>query len=306
MSSPQIATRVSRIGLLLALWLACDRGLSLFNAAVFQFAHFNYPIMLCALHFVFHTFFTSTYLSISKGGPSAELDEKGTNNIRAFSTLFMAAVVLENLCLRYVSVSFLQVFHSTVPAMVIPLSALILQEYFSTRVKLCLVPMLLGVALAACGDIEFNLFGACLCFIGYFFAALKLVLSNKFLSGIYSVHPLALLKSVSPVAFLQLVLLSVYLGEAKALINNCDTYLNFHDLSLIFGSAVISLLFHWVSFEVCKATSALTMSIVETVRDSLLVFLSVFIFGNVTPVSTAGISLAMTGSALYSYVRIMS
>jgi len=262
--------------------------------------------MLCALHFLFQTLFTSTYLAIAKGVSVAELDEKGTNIIRAFSILFMANVVFGNASLRYVTVSFRQVFHSSIPAMVIPLSAIVLQKYFSTRVKLCLVPTLLGVALAAYGDIDFNLFGAILCFVGCFLAALKSVLSNKFLSGTYSLHPFDLLNRVAPLAFLQLLPLSLYLGEAEGLIDKWETYLNFHALSLIFGSAVVSLLLNWVSFEVCKATSALTMSLVGTVRDSLTVLLSVVIFGNViTPLNAAGICLAMTGSASYSYVSYL-
>eukprot|EP00274_Cyanoptyche_gloeocystis_P001663 CAMPEP_0196662600 /NCGR_PEP_ID=MMETSP1086-20130531/49493_1 /TAXON_ID=77921 /ORGANISM="Cyanoptyche gloeocystis , Strain SAG4.97" /LENGTH=265 /DNA_ID=CAMNT_0041998075 /DNA_START=529 /DNA_END=1326 /DNA_ORIENTATION=+ len=160
--------------------------------------------------------------------------------------------------------------------------------------------------MAAYGDIDFNIFGAFLCFVGCFLAALKSVLSNKFLSGTYSLHPFDLLNRVAPLAFLQLLPLSIFAGEAEALSRNWQTYLNIHDISLILGSAVLSLLLNWVSFEVCKVTSALTMSLAGIVRDTLTVPLSVAIFGNViTTVNAAGICLALAGSACYSHVSYL-
>jgi len=305
-ASGNVAFRALYIIMLTVVWLLSNISVTLVNKAVFQFANFKFPITLSALHFLVQSVFTHLYVHVFKRVPEKELDDRGTSIVRLFSLLFMVNIVVGNAALRYVTVSFRQSLQATIPAMVIPMSAIFLQKYFSLRVKLCLIPTLCGVALAAYGEMNFHPFGAFLCAMGCFFAALKAVLSNKFLTGNYKLHPFDLLNRVAPLAFLQLIPLSLVMGEAQALSKDWQNHANFHDISLIFGSALISLLLNWASFQFSQATSALTVCLAGNIRDTCTILLSVAIFGNhVGPLNACGICMAVGGSGFYSYMQYL-
>mmetsp|Transcript_1335 Transcript_1335/g.2532 ORF Transcript_1335/g.2532 Transcript_1335/m.2532 type:complete len:354 (-) Transcript_1335:561-1622(-) len=288
------------------LWLLANISTTILNKAVFTFAKFYFPITLSALHFGLQSVFTFLYIRIFRIAQAKELDQRGTSVIQSFSILFCLNIVIGNSGLRYVTVSFRQALQASIPVMVVPLSAIILQKNFSTRVKLCLAPTLCGVALAAYGEVEFHVIGSALTTLGCFFAALKAVLSNKFLTGNYKLHPLDLLSRIAPLAFLELIPFIIFMGEAKRLAVEWQFYMNFRDLSLILASAFAALALNYASFKFSQATSALTVCLAGNMRDVCTIGLSVLIFQNqISPVNALGICMAITGSALYGYMQYL-
>jgi hypothetical protein len=76
------------------------------------------------------------------------------------------------------------------------LSSAVLNESYSKRRKIAVIPLVLGVGISCAGEIGFSALGFVLTVAACLLAALKAVIPSKFLSGTVKLHPLDLLASM--------------------------------------------------------------------------------------------------------------
>lgn len=84
--------------------------------------------------------------------------------IIALSSIFSISVVLGNMSLRYIPVSFNQAIGATTPAFTALLSFIITWKAESFLTYAALIPVVLGIVIASNSEPSWNLLGVILCF----------------------------------------------------------------------------------------------------------------------------------------------
>lgn len=91
---------------------------------------------------------------------------------------FCGFVVLTNLSLTYNTVGFYQLTKVMTTPVLMLLQAFIYREGFPTKVKLAMLPVIVGVAMASKADVSTNFLGCVFAVAGVFVTALYQIVSN--------------------------------------------------------------------------------------------------------------------------------
>eukprot|EP00276_Gloeochaete_wittrockiana_P008467 CAMPEP_0184663386 /NCGR_PEP_ID=MMETSP0308-20130426/47947_1 /TAXON_ID=38269 /ORGANISM="Gloeochaete witrockiana, Strain SAG 46.84" /LENGTH=395 /DNA_ID=CAMNT_0027106095 /DNA_START=184 /DNA_END=1371 /DNA_ORIENTATION=- len=275
---------------------------AILNKAVFQFAEFHYPLVLSAIHLLIQSIFTGVYVRVLGKVQRKSLNTKEQGVIAFFALLFCLNIILGNSALRYVSVSFSRTIRSTIPIVTMILSYFILRKKYNIKTQVAFVPLMLGVFLATYGEVGLSKLGFFISVISVFFAALKAVLSNKYLTGNYKLHPLDLLDRTASLAFLSLIPFVFLFGEASRFQEEVFTVSGNRWL-LILSSAFAALALNYTSFKLSQITSALAVTVAGNAKEGATIILSVIIFRNpISLTNLLGMVLVLISSAIYSYM----
>lgn len=125
------------------------------NKSVFRDHAFNFPVALTFTHTI------ATWVGMEVLNRFGYFTSKSTAQIRrasaAVSASFVGFVVLTNLSLQINTVGFYQVAKILTTPAVVLIQSLVYSKSFHLEIKLSLVPVCIGVALATVGDIDVTL-----------------------------------------------------------------------------------------------------------------------------------------------------
>ena len=139
--------------------------------------------------------------------------------VTALSLVFCLTVVLGNVSLRFIPVSFNQAVGSTTPAWVAALSLLMLRQRESRGTYLSLIPVVVGIIIASGAEPLFNAIGFFAAMSATGARAFKSVLQGAMLSDpSEKMDSMSLLSYMAPIAALSLVPLALYY-EPEAMAN---------------------------------------------------------------------------------------
>jgi hypothetical protein len=160
------------------------------------------------------------------------------------------------------------------------------------------------VSLTVVGDVDLDIFSLAVLFLGNLLAALKVVLANKYINQ-FKLHPVDLLKELSPLASLFMLGFAVVKGELRDFfIERASSGISWNTYLMILFTAVCAFSLNWTNMMANKYTSPLTMSITANVKQVFLVVLSIFIYNVPMNIfNTSGIIIAFLGMFYYSYVK---
>mmetsp|Transcript_45978 Transcript_45978/g.74994 ORF Transcript_45978/g.74994 Transcript_45978/m.74994 type:complete len:370 (+) Transcript_45978:166-1275(+) len=284
-------------------WLSMNISTSLLNKAAFQFAHFKYPLMLSLIHMLCQYLFTLIYVGVAKLAPRKALTSREYMTIAIYAQFFALNIVVGNACLKYASVSFTRVTRSTVPIVAMFFSYFLQGKTYPLRVKLSLVPILVGAGIATYGELQVGLstFGLILCMLACVFAALKAVLSNKYLTGSLSLHPLDLLDRTSPLAALSMIPFVLLSGEFSEVMEKWPDHATPNNVFIVLSTALAALALNFTSFKLNAVTSAVALTVASNAKESLTILLSFMIFKNkITVTGGFGMFMVLVSSIVYS------
>jgi len=284
-------------------WLSMNISTALLNKAAFQFAHFTYPLTLSFIHMVCQFAFTFFYVRVGKNIQRKVLSSRDYFTIFVYAQFFALNIVVGNACLKYASVSFVRVTRSTVPIIAMILSFLLQGKSYPLRVKLSLIPILIGATIATYGEVEVGLsqLGLLLCVLAVLFAAMKAVLSNKYLTGSLSLHPLDLLDRTSPLAALSMLPFIILTGEHDQLMEKWGDHATPANVLIVFSTALAALALNYTSFKLNAVTSAVALTVASNAKESLTIILSFLIFKNkITATGSFGTIMVLLSSIIYS------
>lgn len=139
--------------------------------------------------------------------------------------------------------------------------------------------------------------------------------SISFPTPTLSLNPMALLYTLSPLAFVQCIFLSWATGEWSLVVASIGAKYGFREptpesaqVTGLWGLALngtIAFLLNVVSFNTNKRVGAVGMSVAANVKQALTIVLSVVIFNLViTPLNGLGIMLTILGGAVYAWVEL--
>lgn len=223
--------------------------------------------------------------------------------VMPLTAVFLGMIVFNNLCLKYVQVSFYQVARSLTILFNVVFSLLFLGDSTSKPILLTLAVVVVGYILGCDGEIEFSYTGAVYGVLASAFVALysiyvkkilKEVDNNKWLLVIYNnINALWML----PVVFL-------LAGELTPILENTP----FGDINFWYKITIAGMcgfLINIATFWQIQVTSSLTHNISGTAKAAAQSMLAVvFLENTVTPSGAIGLLLVLGGSLLYAYIRM--
>jgi GDP-fucose transporter C1 len=225
-------------------------------------------------------------------------------SVAPVTVIFIGMVVFNNLCLKYVEVSFYQTARSLSTVFSVVLTWLVLHVRTSLLAVSCCGVVVLGFGVGSAGEVNFSLLGWGFGIVSSLFVALYGIYVKKALIVLNNDSDLLLVyNTILSIVFL--IPLIVVSGEVQTLVASpvLQSLTTWIELTV---AGVFGLLINIATYLQIQHTSALTHNISGTVKACLQTVLGIFIYQNaVSFMAIVGIVFVIGGSAAYTYVRKM-
>eukprot|EP01132_Coremiostelium_polycephalum_P000443 gene443-561_t len=217
------------------------------------------------------------------------------------SILFCSNIVLGNVSIRWVPVSFMQTIKSSVPLFTVVLQVAFFQKTFSRDVYLSMVPIVGGVGLASVNEVNYNHHGFYAALAASIITALLAIVSGMVLNQ--QMNAINLLYYMTPSSFLMLLPLAYY-TEWESIQTKWPLYGEVGPLVILFLSGLIAFLLNIFTFLVIKFTSPLTYTVSGNLKVILSISISILIFRNeINILNGLGGAIAIAGVVWYSQIK---
>mmetsp|Transcript_19486 Transcript_19486/g.41708 ORF Transcript_19486/g.41708 Transcript_19486/m.41708 type:complete len:353 (-) Transcript_19486:439-1497(-) len=235
--------------------------------------------------------------------PKAEYVLAQARQIFPLSLVFVGMITFNNLCLKYVEVSFYNVARSLTIVFNVFFSRIFLGIPTSCKTMLCLLIVISGFVMGTHGEINFSLVGTVSGVMSSVFVSLNSIFTKKVLPVVDDNHwKLTFYNNVNA-AFLFIPLIVYFEAD---IIKNSNGKLT----SAAFWSAMSVAGFFGFSIGIVtvlqiKATSPLTHNISGTAKAAVQSLMAFYLWGNEwTIMGVLGIFTVLGGSLLYTFVRM--
>ncbi|MFQ6623285.1 hypothetical protein Gotur_002871 [Gossypium turneri] len=284
-------------------WYGSNIGVLLLNKYLLTYCGFKYPIFLTMCHMLASSLLSYVAIAWLKVVPMQTIgSKKQFIKIFGLSSVFCFSVVLGNVSLRYLPVSFNQAIGATTPFFTAVFAYVMMKKTESWVTYLTLLPVVAGVIIASGAEPSFHLFGFLMCVSATAARASKSVLQAILLSSEEEkLNSMNLLMYMAPIAVV-ILLPATLLMERNVIaitiaLARKDTIVVYY---LLFNSS-LAYFVNLTNFLVTKHTSALTLQVLGNAKGAVAVVVSIIIFKN--PVSLMGMlgySLTVVGVLLYN------
>jgi len=236
--------------------------------------------------------------------PKAEYNAEIGKKILPLSFIFVGMITFNNLCLKYVEVSFYNVARSLTIVFNVTLSQVILGSSTSSRTALCLMIVVAGFFMGSKGEVNFTMIGTGFGICSSLFVSLNSIFTKKVLPAVDNDHwKLTFYNNIN--ASVMFMPLMAYF-ETKTLIAAISQQM----LSPLFwGAMMVAGVFGFsigiVTVMQIKATSPLSHNISGTAKAAVQSLLALYIWGNdYTVMGVGGMFVVLGGSLLYTIVKM--
>ncbi|TYH89592.1 hypothetical protein ES332_D01G273600v1 [Gossypium tomentosum] len=284
-------------------WYGSNIGVLLLNKYLLTYCGFKYPIFLTMCHMLASSLLSYVAIAWLKVVPMQAIgSKKQFIKIFGLSSVFCFSVVLGNVSLQYLPVSFNQAIGATTPFFTAVFAYVMMKKTESWVTYLTLLPVVAGVIIASGAEPSFHLFGFLMCVSATAARASKSVLQAILLSSEEEkLNSMNLLMYMAPIAVVILLPATLLMERNVIAITMAlarkDTIVVYY---LLFNSS-LAYFVNLTNFLVTKHTSALTLQVLGNAKGAVAVVVSIIIFKN--PVSLMGMlgySLTVVGVLLYN------
>lgn len=285
----------------IATWIALSSSVIVFNKWILDTKKFHFPIFLTTWHLAFATFMTqflarfTTILDSRKKVPMT-----GRVYLRAIVPIgifFSLSLICGNQTYLYLSVAFIQMLKATTPVAVLlaTWSLGVAPPNMKTLGNVSFI--VIGVVIASLGEIKFVMIGFLFQCGGIIFEAIRLVMVQRLLSSAeFKMDPLVSLYYYAPACAIMNGFICLFTEFPRMQME--DIY-RVGTFTLLCNALVAFLLNVSVVFLIGK-TSSLVLTLSGVLKDILLVFASMFLFGDpVTLLQAFGYGIALAGLVYY-------
>lgn len=219
-----------------------------------------------------------------------------------YRVVFCVNIVLGNISLKFVPVSFMQTVKSSVPFFTVLLERFVLGTAQDKMVYASVIPIVGGVSLASWTEQQFEMKGFLAALVASVVTAWLALLTAKLLQT--KLDAVNLLYYMTPLSGLFLLPFA-WIFEADAIRADWAVRANPSTLLLtlmISGAVAFSL--NCLTFLLINSTSALTYTILGNVKVVFSISISVLIFRNpVGPINALGCFITVAGAAWYQDIK---
>ncbi|KUJ15517.1 triose-phosphate transporter [Mollisia scopiformis] len=282
-------------------WISLSSSVILFNKWILSTLNFHYPILLTSWHLVFATIMTQIMArttTLLDGRKTVKMT--GRVYLRAIVPIglfFSLSLICGNLTYLYLSVSFIQMIKAFTPVAVL-IAGWILQIEPVDLKKLGNVSMIVvGVALASYGELDFVLTGFLYQVGGIIFEAIRICLVQTLLHGSeFKMDPLVSLYYFAPVCAVMNLTVAVLWEVPKVTMTEVYAV----GLWTFFANACCAFLLNVSVVFLIGKTSGLVLTLCGVLKDVLLVAASMLIWGTkISGLQAFGYSIALMGMIYY-------
>lgn len=287
-------------------WWGFNVTVIIMNKWIFQKLDFKFPLSVSCVHFICSSIGAYVAIKILKIKPLIEVDsEDRWRRIFPMSFVFCINIVLGNVSLRYIPVSFMQTIKSFTPATTVILQWLVWKKYFDWRIWASLVPIVGGILLTSVTELSFNVFGFCAALFGCLATSTKTILAESLLHG-YKFDSINTVYYMAPFATMILAVPALLL-EGAGVMNWFSTHQSIYSsLIIIIGSGMMAFCLNFSIFYVIHSTTAVTFNVAGNLKVAVAVIASWLVFRNPIPALNAfGCAVTLLGCTFYGYVRHM-
>ncbi|KAI6782415.1 sugar phosphate/phosphate translocator-like protein [Emericellopsis cladophorae] len=283
-------------------WIFFSNCTILFNKWLIDNAGFRYPILLTCWHLVFATAATQLLArttSLLESRHTLPIDRRFfLRTILPIGILYSGSLVCSNVVYLYLSVPFIQMLKSASPVVVLFFSWLwgIANPTMSTLLNILVI--VLGVAIASAGEIQFSWLGFLYQVGGTVFEAMRLVLIQVMLSSEgLQMDPLVGLYYYAPVCAVMNMFVALWSEVPKFEMQ----HLWDAGIFMLLLNALVAFMLNIASVCLIGKTSGLVMTLTGILKSILLVIISVIIWQTtISPLQFFGYSVALCGLVYYS------
>ncbi|GLT47103.1 hypothetical protein SLA2020_208220 [Shorea laevis] len=285
-------------------WWGFNVTVIIINKWIFQKLDFKFPLSVSCVHFICSSIGAFIVIKVLKLKPLIVVEaEDRWKRIFPMSFVFCINIVLGNVSLRYIPVSFMQTIKSFTPATTVVLQWLVWRKYFDWRIWASLVPIVGGILLTSITELSFNMLGFCAALFGCLATSTKTILAESLLHG-YKFDSINTVYYMAPFATMILGVPAVLL-EGNGILDWLHTHPNpWSALVIIFSSGVLAFCLNFSIFYVIHSTTAVTFNVAGNLKVAVAVLVSWLIFRNPISASNAiGCGITLLGCTFYGYVR---
>ncbi|GBF95844.1 sugar phosphate phosphate translocator-like [Raphidocelis subcapitata] len=284
------------------LWYTSNVGVLLLNKHLLSNTGFKQPVFLTLCHMLACSSLAYA-LSLSGAFPIRQLrSRRQVWKVSLLASIFCVTIVLGNMSLRFIAVSFSQAVGSGTPFFTAVLALALQGTRESRGTYAALFPIVLGVIVASGGEPQFHALGFAACVLATAARALKSVVQSMLLSDpTEKLDPMSLLFYMSSFSVLLLLPATAILepgafAQTRALVAARPGFLWWLLLNSSLAYAV-----NLTNFMVTKHTSALTLQVLGNMKGVIAAAVSVALFRNVvTARGLLGYAITVAGVFAYS------
>lgn len=236
--------------------------------------------------------------------PKAQYEMSVAKRVFPLSLVFVGMITFNNLCLKWVAVSFYNVARSLTIVFNVFFSRVLLGIPTSTQTMLCLLIVVFGFALGSHGELDFSLKGTIAGVASSLFVSLNSIYTKMVLPAVDDNHwRLTYYNNVN--ACLLFIPLVLYF-EGRIVLEAVENQLK----SPTFWAAMTVAGFFGFSIGIVtvlqiKATSPLSHNISGTAKAAVQSMMAFYIWGNeATLFGVLGIFTVLGGSLIYTFVKM--
>ncbi|CAN0892443.1 GDP-mannose transporter GONST5 [Linum grandiflorum] len=265
---------------------------------------FKFPLTVSCVHFICSAIGAYIAIKVLKIKPLIVVEPQDRwRRIFPMSLVFCINIVLGNVSLRYIPVSFMQTIKSFTPATTVVLQWLVWRKYFDWRIWASLVPIVGGILLTSVTELSFNVFGFSAALLGCLATSTKTILAESLLHG-YKFDSINTVYYMAPFATMILGLPAMLL-EGNGVLEWFQTHDSINSsLFIIFVSGVLAFCLNFSIFYVIHSTTAVTFNVAGNLKVAVAVLISWMIFRNpISALNAVGCAITLVGCTFYGYVR---
>ncbi|KAH7429169.1 hypothetical protein KP509_09G033800 [Ceratopteris richardii] len=274
------------------------------NKWIFQKLDFKFPLTVSTVHFICSSIGAYIAIKVLKLKQLIEVNPADRwSRIFPMSCIFCLNIVLGNVSLRYIPVSFMQTIKSLTPATTVILQWLVLGKKFDRRVWISLVPVVGGIMLASITETSFDVFGFLAAFFGCVVTSTKTILAESLLHT-YNFDSINTVYYMAPYATMILAFPALLL-EGSGIMGWMVTHNSPAEAwSIIFLSGICAFCLNFSIFYVIKTTTAVTFNVAGNMKVAVAIIVSWLIFRNpISALNALGCTVTLLGCTFYGYVR---
>jgi GDP-fucose transporter C1 len=236
--------------------------------------------------------------------PPFEYKLEKAKKVMPLTIVFLGMIVFNNLCLKFVEVSFYQVARSLTIVFNIILTYLILGKKTNNIAIICCVVIVVGYLLGCDGEVMYSTQGIAFGVLSSVFVALNAIYVKKILPKLNDNSEMLMIYNNLNAVFLLPIFILFFTDEVMEIRLNVFAFESTIFWSITAIAGIFGFLINFASYIQIKFTNPLSHNVSGTAKAAVQTVIALYIFQNPTTIQgLIGVTIVILGSFAYSRVR---